>query len=35
MVISEQAFFCKIPLNKNDVLPVLFTNNHILNDKDL
>ena len=29
------GFFCKIPLNKNDVLPVLFTNNHILNDKDL
>ena len=28
------GFFCKIPFNK-DFLPVLITNNHILDDKDL
>jgi len=28
------AFFCKIPFN-SDLLPVLITNNHVLNDNDI
>ena len=31
---TATGFFCKIPFN-NDFLPVLITNNHILDDKDL
>ena len=30
------GFFCKIPFpNKNNMLPVLITNNHVINDKSL
>ena len=28
------GFFCKIPFN-NNILPVLITNNHILNENDI
>ena len=28
------GFFCKIPFN-NDLLPVLITNNHLLNENDI
>ena len=30
------GFFCKIPFpNKNNMLPVLITNNHVIDDKSL
>ena len=34
--ITGSGFFCSIPLgNKNDSLPVLITNNHVLNKDDI
>ena len=29
------GFFCKIPFNNNNLLPVLITNNHVLNVNDI
>ena len=34
MIKKELDFFCKILFN-NDLLPVLITNNHVLNEKDI
>ena len=31
---TATGFFCKIPFN-NDFLPVLITNNHVINDNDI
>ena len=32
--VKGTGFFCKIPFN-NNLLPVLITNNHILNENDI
>ena len=34
LIKKELDFFCKILFN-NDLLPVLITNNHVLNEKDI
>ena len=33
--IKGTGFFCKVPLSKDEYLPVFITNNHMIDEKDL